>query len=377
MNKKISKNDDDIDDINYDNLLKDAYGGSDFKVGYVRHEDSVSEILKFLKRDSITLDPTFQRDDVWDDVRRSEFIESIILDIPIPPLFVNVEEDGSFIIIDGRQRITAIRNFILGFGEDKKNVKFLTLKGLKILKELNGLKFDDEEFPQEFRNRVEDYKLLTYRVTSIPSSLVIYDIFKRLNTKGTPLYPQEIRNALYQGKATALLNRIAISEEFLSATERRINPKRMKDKEFILRMLAPIVIPIDEYPKNGNIDEYLKKALHIISHRFSEVEITNLEKRSKNILILAKRIFKDICFKSNPVDGVRRLNLALADAMSVVLNEKYDSLSKISEKQTNVVIKKYTQIFMDEKFITSIGRRAYEKDSFLYRVKKISQSLEG
>ena len=129
----------------------------------------------------VEIDPDFQRNLVWSQEKKSGFIESIILNIPLPPLYFNQDKQGNWIVVDGLQRSTTLRDFVTN--------KF-PLKGMKALPWLNGKRFRDLE---DIRARIEDKGLLYYLIKPSVHLSVIHDIFNRINTGGTQLQRQEIR----------------------------------------------------------------------------------------------------------------------------------------------------------------------------------------
>lgn len=175
----------------------------------------------------LDLSPDFQRELVWPFRKKCELIESILMGIPLPAFYVREKDDGVYIVVDGKQRLTTLFDYIDG--------KF-KLEGLKILKGINTKYFKDLTTLQQ--NKLEDYSLLLYIIKSPTSDRVIFDLFDRVNRGGVTLNNQEMRNALYQGGSTRLLNALAKSEAFIQATEKSAKPKHMKDRYLALRFIA-------------------------------------------------------------------------------------------------------------------------------------------
>jgi hypothetical protein len=154
----------------------------------------ISALLAMLK-DQIRLNPEFQRRDRWNQARQSRWIESLVMNVPIPPVFLGEDEYGQYVVLDGRQRLTAVSKFL---NNDLK------LRDLEVWDDLNGMTF------QEMVKRDFD-KYLTRRfipavvILKESSSVVKYDVFDRLNTGGIEANHMEIRNAIYRGKFTDLM----------------------------------------------------------------------------------------------------------------------------------------------------------------------------
>ena len=164
---------------------------------------------KYDKQPSLViLDSDFQRENVWKLQQKRELIESILMGLLLPIFYFNEDKMGKLIVIDGRQRLDAIFSYMNGdFALDK----------LKILDEFNKKKFKDLD--PIYQSKIEDYQIMAHVIQPATPDRVKFDIFDRVNRAGTQLNKQEIRNALYQGKSTLLLNRLCNSNEFNEATE--------------------------------------------------------------------------------------------------------------------------------------------------------------
>jgi len=194
-------------------------------------------MLKTMIEEQISLSPDFQRRDRWDAKKQSRFIESIIMNVPVPPVFLGEDKYGQYVVLDGRQRLTAVYEFLRGG---------YSLENLEVWKELNNLRYSD----------LEDRGLApTLKRRFIPAVLLLretspevkYDVFDRLNTGGVPLNSMEIRNAVFPGKYNRLLHTLSDDTTFRELweipqnnLERKKNGlyANMKDVELVLRFLA-------------------------------------------------------------------------------------------------------------------------------------------
>jgi Protein of unknown function DUF262 len=147
----------------------------------------------------IDLRPDFQRRDRWTNEKRSRFIESLIMNVPVPPVFLGEEEYGKYVVLDGRQRLTAAYRFLQNE---------LRLEGLKVWKELNGLNY--EEFQSKGFGPTLDRRFLpAVLLTRESSPEVKYELFDRLNTGGVKAEPMEVRNAVFPGPFKDLLHTLS------------------------------------------------------------------------------------------------------------------------------------------------------------------------
>ena len=255
---------------------------------------ALESLVKRLVNDEIDLNTDFQRKGgLWSNVKKSQLIESFLLKIPLPAFYFDATDEGKWLIIDGLQRITAINEFVVK--------KTLVLEGLEFFNDLNGLKYDN--LPRQFARRIDESSLITYTVNAGTPQNVKYNIFKRLNTGGLELTPQEIRHALYRGKAVSFLKKLAVSEEFLRATCRSIKTERMLDQEFVLRFVAVCYYGIEQY--NGLPEVFLNESMNYINQQEDGI-IKNMETEFAVILDAIYDIFGNAAFRKMAVDGRRR-----------------------------------------------------------------------
>lgn len=225
-------------------------------------------------RGELIIDPDFQRGNVWNSRQRSELIESILMGIPLPIIYLFESIDGRKQVVDGRQRITAIIDFL----NDK-----LRLTDLKILGGLNGFTFSRLE--PKLQGIVEDYQLLAYVIQPPTAERVKYDIFDRVNRGGTTLNAQEMRNALYGGPATQVIDMVCKSQEFIDATDGGVSDKRMRDRYVALRAMAFTSLFSGEFSRSGmsarsyeyksDIDDFLAWYMTLLNRTLSTVDDVN------------------------------------------------------------------------------------------------------
>ncbi|MDV3951733.1 hypothetical protein CMT77_05825 [Elizabethkingia anophelis] len=322
---------------------------SDFKdsiypANYTNEELDIKEahmqvvtLLRRKKQDKIVI-PPFQRNQVWKPQQKSKFIESLILNIPIPPFYISQDLDGKMIIVDGLQRSSAIFDFLNGD---------YALVGLEALPLLNGKYYSELG---DLQARIEDRELLLYILKpSVPMSIV-YDIFNRINSNGTPLTRQEIRNCIYIGKATSLLAGLAETIEFKAAIDKGIPSLRMKDREAILRFFAfSSPNAIEEY--KGDLDDFLGKTMRRIN-RMSNSEIDELKRRFSRVMELTFDFFGSNNFRLPTQNSRGRINIALMECVSVFFDEKNDS--ELLNNKQNIIDRYYNNLLPNNEFRESI-----------------------
>ncbi|MCV7035684.1 DUF262 domain-containing protein [Mycobacterium heckeshornense] len=192
-------------------------------------QPNVATLLDNYKDGTLDPQPDFQRYEVWTPQKKSRLIESILLDLPIPIIYLGQEQDETKIVIDGQQRLMAIFDFL-----DNK----YSLKGLGPLKAtLENLRF--KEMPQTLQHRVRQFQLSTVEILKESDPLVKFDLFERLNMGATSLNDQELRNCIYRGRFNEFLKELAALPEFRRNFLKLDGPhKRMTDVELVLRFVA-------------------------------------------------------------------------------------------------------------------------------------------
>lgn len=182
---------------------------------------------------SIELSPEYQRRDRWSAGRQSKLIESFLMNVPIPPIFLNEDNYGEYSVIDGKQRLTAIHEFMRGR---------LKLTGLKIFKDINGKNVDN--LPAALQNIIKTRANLRAVIILRQSDPDIkFEVFQRLNTGGVKANPQEIRNSAWPGSLNNLILELSVNPRFhqllhIRDRDRSAIYKEMRDAEFVLRYLT-------------------------------------------------------------------------------------------------------------------------------------------
>jgi len=357
-------------------------------------------IIRRFKQGTIIMHPDFQREEVWSKETKSRLIESLLLRIPITMFYVSADEEGKLTVVDGLQRLSAIRDFVLKEEFKPTNTKGLgdgmRLQGLEFLIQYEGMTFN--ELPINMQNRINETEFTFTIINPGTPEEVKRNIFKRINTGGEGLKPQEIRNALYAGKATELLKNLATSLAFRKATTSSVRSNRMESYEVVLRGIAFILRDADSYPKNGNMDKFLGDTMVILNSypEFSDREILRLEKMEgldlssiKNDRIdnleeifklsmrRAKSLFGTHAFRKSYGDKRRSpINKALFElwcsTLAVMDDNDFNKLRSNSQ-----FMEEYNKLLDDEKFNIYISRDSWKPTSVRKRYEIINDLIRN
>jgi len=214
-----------------------------FSAAVVSGNDWTTEtIINQINKGNIQLNPDFQRRDAWDKIRKSRFIESLILGLPVPQIVLaeSKERRGAYIVLDGKQRLLSIRQF--SATTDDQVYELLKLSKLDIRKDLNGkslesLKNDLSLFDD--LSAFENQPIRTVVIKNWPNEDFLFHVFLRLNTGSVPLSPQELRQALHPGKFVSFLDKSSSESKALKEILKLDKPDfRMRDAELLLRYYA-------------------------------------------------------------------------------------------------------------------------------------------
>lgn len=313
-------------------------------------------IIKKIESLEIQLSPEYQRNHRWDNKTSSRLIESLILNIPIPLIYlsedIDIGEDAEegkarYSIIDGQQRLTAIRDFFTN--------KF-PLTNLETFSELNDLYYN--ELPDFLIRRLEDRGIKFLRIDSTLDSELKYYIFEKLNRGSVNLEPQELRNSINRGKFNDLLKELAKESTFrkLLDIKNDNNPKvkKMEDVEIVLRFFA--------FGFEENYKTYTNIGLEIFLSNYMN-EMNKRVIKDETILVTLKNDFLDVidfiyknfgvmAFSKYNETRVTKFNKAAFDALAISIYVEYNNIKDITVEFKE----KHKNLFLTNKnFIKSIN----------------------
>ncbi len=324
---------------------------------------TVFELMRKYDTGKLIIDPDFQRNIVWKLEQKSQFIESVILNFPLPPWYVNQTVNGKYIIVDGLQRTSALHEFV--------NDKF-RLTGLEAFTKLNGYNFSDlKQLPGDYQTKIEDKKLNIYFIKPSVPIKVVYDIFNRINTGGTKIERQEVRNCIFSGKSTKLIKELSEKDYFRKSIDHGISPKRMKDREVILRYLAFKIFNYHE-DYQGDLSEFVENAMRRIN-KMSDDKIEELKKDFERVMIFTFDFFGKKNFRL-PSRGSRgMINIAIFESVSYFFSLRSDDFLKENQQ---TIRDNFTKLLENQEYLDAIKSATSSKAKVISRF-KLAQEILG
>ena len=326
-------------------------------------------IFKRLRHNEIDLNTPFQRGpDLWDKTKQSRLIEPILIKLPLPAFYFDGSDDNKWLVVDGLQRLSAFKNYVID-----KNLK---LQGLEFLTRFEGLAFN--KLPRELQRRIEEHEITAYIINPGTPKDVKFNLFRRINTAGLFLTPQEIRHALNQGIPADFVGELAELPEF---KRYGINPKRMLDRDFVTRFIAFYLHKPQEY--TPDLDAFLHRAMAKLGE-LSELEREKIKDDFKKALQAAWDIFGDDAFRKryNVNDRRKPINKALFEVWTVNLSKlKQPEIDRLAQKKETIKLDFIDLLNNDKEFEKSISTSTGDKKRVLKRFNAIkaliTQSLRS
>ncbi|MGQ8841089.1 DUF262 domain-containing protein [Serratia sp. TSA_7] len=317
-----------------------------FKESVVMNADwTIETIDSQINKGNINLQPSFQRRGAWDDTRKSRLIESIIVGMPVPNIVLAEQKEhrGRFIVIDGKQRLITINDFLSG--------KF-RLKGLDIRPELNGL--DYSGLPSEDGEYLDNSTLRSTVIRSWKDESFLYAIFYRLNSGSLQLSPQELRKALIGGNLLDEIESYLSSSNPFQALFGKLLDKRMRDSELVLRFIA-YNRGIENY--KGNFKEFLDKTVEYYENDWDNLKQETID--SLNSLDLALdttlKVFGENSFKKWLGTKYERvINRAIFDCIARFFSEP--ALTALVLRDKVNIENAFRQLCLSQEFRDSVEK---------------------
>lgn len=351
-----------------DNSIEDIHGpfdpnAIDVDISVV----NLGSLLEQLEYNEIDLQPEFQREsDVWTQVKKSRLIESVLLGLPLPSFYFSEDpETNKLLVVDGLQRLCAFSDFCI--------TKKLKLKGMQFLTGLEGWTYDKLDRTQI--RRIKSLKVTLNTLRKNTPQRVKLVIFQRVNTAGVPLTSQEMRNALYQKKATDLLKRMVKLDSFRKATGGKIPSKRMTDCDFANRFVA-FYLYRKEY--DGNLDEFMGDALEKVN-KMQQQEIGSILKKFDRSMQICYKLLGNTAFKRpdpQKPNSFLKTNKAIFEVLSVSIAHLTECEQEILVQRKNRFQNEIYSLFKNEDFIKSITSGTAKTPQVEYRHTKVQQLIK-
>lgn len=314
----------------------------------------------------IDLSPTFQRRERWDDTRRSRLIESFLMNVPMPPVFLNEDEYGQYSVIDGKQRLTTVSEFM---------ANRFALSNLTIFEEANGSRFRDLD--PSLRSVLETRaSLRAIIILRMSDPLIKYHVFQRLNTGGVKLNAQEVRNVVFDGPLNHLLGEIASLREVQMTLG--IDPKRpqdsatwraMRDKELVLRFWT-----IDEVRTeySGSLGGAMNTFMEL-HQQADRRELQSLRESFLTTIAAAKAAFGEQVFRRYNLRTQKWARPILAPLFDAQMLACRDLEPVALEAASPQIVRKMKELFEDPEFTRAIGLATNTPAFLRYRIDRVSE----
>ncbi len=344
---------------------------------------TLGELIDKIEHNEVNFFTLFQRkENLWDATKQSRLIESVLLKLPLPAFYFDEieEEDASsgekkylWQVIDGLQRCSVLKRFAVKKEMALENLEFLKQFDTKTYEKLpkdeqKRITFDS--LPRELQRRITQTPITVYVVEKGTPEEVKFNIFKRINTGGLMLTPQEIRHALNQGVGAEFIAQLADLSEFKTATCKIIKTDRMEDRDFITRFVSFYITDYSLY--QPDLDSFMTKGMGLIK-TLPEEKRKKMKTDFTKAMNTAIVIFGDDAFRKRKSrkDKRKPLNKALFETMSVALSKLSDKDRLTLIARQDIFKNKFIEINNDNKFHNSLASGTGHKESVNKRFSEI------
>ena len=330
---------------------------------------TIGKLCEMLEHDMFDLQPNFQRHpNIWNNSKKSRFIESIILGLPIPSLYFYVDHSSKrWIVIDGLQRLCALKDFVVD--------QSMHLRNLEFLDKYSDYSYDDFTYFERVEMSMRDVTLNI--ISGEASKEAIYLIFKRINSDGVVLKPAEIRNALYCGKGMDFVKSVADSEEFLRVIGTSVSINRMSHYDYVSRFMAFYMNGYESYKEN--MDVFLGEALKYLNDSDGEQfgELRDAFFRSLHICcsLLGRNVFRSPIVPENRKTNPMSITLFETMMYSVSYLNLADAQRLQNRKE--MYVEQYAEMFKDPQLQKLLAQGTGKPNSVYYRFKMMEQLVKN
>lgn len=327
---------------------------------------SLRNMVDMIADGDIDLAPDFQRNYVWNARQRSGLIESLLLGIPLPSFYFNEDKKGRLQVVDGVQRLTTIFRYV-----KEQSIK---LGKVTYLQDLEGQGFDDLTIL--FRRRLNGSQFVAHVIDPQTPYRVKFDVFRRINTGGSPLSPQEIRHCMSETRSREFLKELVSEQSFKIATGGALwNHPRMADREVALRFVAFRLYTADEYAKHGSFNEFLG----FVTKRLDDSESESFDPLRADFvrgMTNGYSVFGDRAFRKWPWDTEWKnpINRALFESWGTVLADHDETA--VQSVAEDLVSRARDMMTDDRDFIYSISSATGDIRNVRTRFSKVREAVE-
>ena len=335
------------------------------EINIISRPDSLHNIIERLRLGEIDMNTDFQRHaELWTTPKMSRLIESILIRFPLPAFYFDASNDDKWLIVDGLQRLSAIKKFVV----DKK----LALRGLEYLTDFDGKKYDD--LHRTYTRRIDECPITLFLIQPGTPEAVKYSIFRRINTGGLVLTDQEIRNAMAKPAIREYLEELA-SYEYLKKTIGD-QSRRMVDQELVLRYLAFQFMDYEQSKKN--ISTFLDEMIDKLKNS-SSAELELYRKSFHTALYRCWRIFGVAAFEKRVNDQEtrrRRKNSTLFEVWTNALAALSESeIETLHDRKEDLLQKDLNMMTNNNDYFKSITYSTQKKEHFRIRRDSVAQII--
>ena len=327
---------------------------------------SLHQVVEMIAEGDIDLAPDFQRQYVWKSWQRSGLIESLLLGIPLPSFYFNEDSTGQLQVVDGVQRLTTIYRYVTD--------KTFKLGKVTYLHELEGRGFDD--LAPLFRRRLNSAQFVAHVIDPQTPYRVKFDIFRRINTGGSPLSAQEIRHCMSKTRSREFLKELVSEQSFVTATGGALqNHPRMADREVALRFVAFRLFTSEEYAQHSSFDEFLG----FVTERLDDPANQGLDQLRTDFVRCMTNcysVFGEHAFRKWPLDAIRKspINRALFESWGTVLADHDETA--VGRVAADLVHGAREMMTNDFEFIKSISSSTGDVRNVRTRLGKVRAAAE-
>lgn len=329
-------------------------------------DPDVKTLLGRIEDKSLILRPKFQRASVWDNARKSRLIESLLLNIPIPPCFLGEDEDGTRVVVDGQQRLLAIDDFYHGR---------YALTGLEVLADLNGSEWRD--LPPKYERKILQRVIRTLVISHHTESEIRFLIFERLNTGAVPLTDQEIRNATLSGPLNNMLNDLVTDPRFLDAMRIAQPDVRLRHHELALRFFS-IDSVLGDYrpPLKFILTNFMKANRYLPAENAARLKDTFMGSLAGCRAAFGRNMFRRYRVNKDGTEGYESVvSKALFDLQMITLKDIPQHDLKQRSGDIEDAFKELVRTSQD--FSEALSRATDHRSRFYLRIKQWVRVLAG